>query len=245
MKISIITVAYNSGRTIADTLRSVALQSHPDVEHIVIDGASTDDTMEQVRQHGAHVAKLVSEPDRGIYDAMNKGLALASGDFVGCLNADDMLAGPDTLARMAQRMSEADMIYGDLVYVDAEQTDRVVRHWNSGPYEASRLRFGWMPPHPTFYFRRSALPDIRFDLRYRIAADYDFMVRSLQGSPRVAYLPEVLVRMRNGGASNHSLKAMLKKSSEDLDVIRRHKLGGVLTLASKNLRKLPQFLMKS
>ena len=245
MKISIITVAYNSGRTIADTLRSVAEQTHADIEHIVIDGASRDDTMAQVRAHGQHLGRFISEPDSGIYDAMNKGLELASGEFVGFLNADDMLAHPQTLAHMAQRMHEADALYGDLVYVDAERTEKIVRRWASGPYEASRLRFGWMPPHPTFYVRRSRLEGQRFDLRYRIAADYDFMLRSLQQpGMRVHYLPEVLVHMRNGGASNHSLKALWRKSSEDLAAMRSNRVGGLFTLAAKNLRKIPQFLAR-
>ena len=173
---------------------------------------------------------------------MNKGLELATGDFVGFLNADDMLATPETLAHMAERMSGADLIYGDLVYVDAETTNRIVRRWHSGAFHASRLRFGWMPPHPCFYFRRSAVPSARFDVRYRIAADYDFMLRCLSAPLRVTYLPEVLVRMRSGGVSNRSIKTMLQKSREDLDVIRRNRVGGYLTLASKNLRKLPQFV---
>jgi glycosyltransferase len=241
VKISIITVAYNSGQTIADTLRSVAAQTHP-AEHIVVDGASKDDTLTQVSRYGRHVAKLTSEPDAGIYDAMNKGLEMAAGDFVGFLNADDVLASPETLARMARHMSEADIVYGDLVYVDPERTNRVVRRWHSGAFTPKRLRFGWMPPHPCFYFRKSSLPNMRFDLGYRIAADYDFMLRCLQGRLRISYVPEVLVRMRNGGASNRSVGAMFQKSREDLSVIRRHRVGGYFTLVSKNLRKLPQFV---
>jgi glycosyltransferase len=242
MKISVVTVAYNNGPTISETLSSVARQTHPDVEHVIVDGGSTDDTLARISRDGPHVAKLVSERDRGIYDAMNKGLDLATGDFVGFLNADDMLATPETLAHMAEGMSAADVLYGDLVYVDAETASRVVRRWHSGAFRASHLRFGWMPPHPCFYFRRSAVPSARFDIRYRIAADYDFMLRCLRAPLRVAYLPEVLVRMRSGGVSNRSIRTMLLKSREDLDVIRRNRIGGYLTLASKNLRKLPQFL---
>ncbi|MCY4746805.1 glycosyltransferase family 2 protein [Pelomonas sp. UHG3] len=243
MKISVITVCFNSAKTIKDTLDSVRDQTHPDVEHIVIDGNSRDATKSLIEQHGSHVAIFKSEPDKGIYDAMNKGLALATGDIVGCLNADDMLASKATLAHIAAAMeTQFDMIYGDLVYVDAERTDKVVRHWDSGEFSTSRLRHGWMPPHPTFYVRRNLIQGEKYDLRYRIAADYDFMLRCLKKSPtRVQYLPEVLVHMRNGGASNRSLQAMLRKSQEDLDVIRRNSAGGVLTLAAKNLRKIPQF----
>lgn len=242
VKISIVTVAFNSGRTIGDTLRSVAGQSHPNIEHIVIDGGSIDDTLEQVQLHGTHVAYCRSEADAGIYDAMNKGLRLASGDFVGFLNADDILASPNAVATMARAMAKADVIYGDLVYVKADDTSRIVRRWTSDDYRPQRLRLGWMPPHPTFYVRRSCISAMAFDLRYRIAGDYDFMLRCLQlPGLRVSYLPEVLVHMRNGGASNRSIKALWRKSSEDLSAMRRNGVGGPFTLAAKNLRKLPQF----
>lgn len=245
MKISIVTVAFNSDRTIADTLRSVAVQTYPKVEHIVIDGASTDDTLQQVRQHGAHVAMLRSEPDGGIYDAMNKGLALASGDFVGFLNADDMLASPDAVAAIARAAAapEIGAVCGDLVYVRADRPDEVLRHWRCGTYSPRQLRFGWMPPHPTFYLRRSLLEQVGgFDVRLRIAADYDFMLRCLRlPGMQLGYVSEVLVKMRMGGASNRSLRALLHKSSEDLQALRRNQVGGLFTLVCKNLRKLPQF----
>ena len=245
LKISIVTVAYNSAATIGDTLASVATQTHTNIEHIVVDGASTDDTLAIVRRH-SHVAKVISEPDRGIYDAMNKGLALAGGDFIGFLNADDMLASPGAAASMARAASSADVgaICGDLVYVRQDQPDQVIRYWRCGAFSAARLRFGWMPPHPTFYLRRALLPRIgAFDTSLRIAADYDFMLRclSLPGM-QVGYVPEVLVRMRLGGASNRSLRAMWLKSREDLQALHRSRVGGVFTLMCKNLRKLPQFL---
>lgn len=244
MKISIITVAYNSGATIADTLRSVAAQSHPDIEHIVIDGRSKDDTLAIVRAHGARVAKLVSEPDDGIYDAMNKGLALASGDFVGFLNADDMLATPGVAASIvAAAAPDIGAVCGDLVYVRKDTSNAVVRYWRCGSFSQSSLRFGWMPPHPTLYVRRSLLADLGgFDTRLRIAADYDFILRCLsRPGMRVAYVPKVLVKMRLGGASNRSLKAMLRKSREDLVALRQNKVGGLFALLCKNARKLPQF----
>lgn len=243
MKISIITVCYNSAKTIKDTLDSVRNQTHKDVEHIVIDGNSSDASKSVIEQNGSRVSIFKSEPDEGIYDAMNKGLSLATGDIVGCLNADDMLASNETLSLIAAAMDvRFDMIYGDLVYVDAKKTDKVIRRWDSGDFSVTRLRYGWMPPHPTFYVCRTLIQGEKYDLRYRIAADYDFMLRCLNKSPaRVRYLPEVLVHMRTGGASNQSLKALMRKSQEDLEVIRRNSVGGVLTLAAKNLRKIPQF----
>lgn len=245
MKISIVTVAYNSAATIGDTLASVAAQTHPDVEHIVVNGGSTDGTQDIVRAQGRHVAHLVSEPDRGIYDAMNKGLRLAGGDLVGFLNADDMLASPDSASLIAAAGADAaiDAICGDLVYVRQEQPAQIVRYWRCGEFSARRLRYGWMPPHPTLYVRRARLTALGgFDTRLRIAADYDFMLRLLgQPGMHVAYLPQVLVRMRTGGASNRSLAALLKKSREDLDALRRSGTGGLFTLLCKNARKLPQF----
>lgn len=246
MKLSIVTVTYNSAPTIGDTLKSVAAQIHPDIEHIVVDGASTDDTLAIVRRDGPHVARVVCEPDRGIYDAMNKGLALASGDFVGFLNADDMLAGHGVVAALAQAASSPDIdaVCGDLVYVRQDQPDQIVRYWRCGAFSPARLRFGWMPPHPTFYVRRSLLNQVGgFDTGLRIAADYDFMLRCLsRPGMQVGYVPEVLVKMRMGGASNRSLRAMWRKSREDLQALRRSQVGGTFTLLCKNLRKLPQFM---
>ena len=248
MKISVITVAYNSAATIAETLRSVATQTHPDIEHIVIDGASTDDTLTVVKTHGKHVQVLVSEPDRGIYDAMNKGLALASGEYVGFLNADDMLAGPDVVATIARAAGAANtsVVFGDLLYVNKDRPSELVRYWRSGAFAPSRLRFGWMPPHPTLYVRTALVKALGpFDLRLRIAADYDLILRYFNHpGVGVAYLPQVLVKMRTGGASNHSLRALLNKSREDLFALRKNQVGGLLTLVCKNARKLPQFFSK-
>lgn len=247
MKISIITVSYNSAATIADALRSVGEQSHPDIEHIVIDGGSTDGTQGVVQAHGARVSQFVSERDGGIYDAMNKGLSRAQGDYVGFLNADDVLADPEAIAAVASAaQARPDAIYGDLVYVAQDDLQRVVRSWRSGAFRRASLKFGWMPPHPTFYVRRtSAQTGAGFDTSLRIAADYDFMLRCLIAEPMAAaYIPRVLVRMRTGGASNGSLSAIARKSREDMRVIRRHGLAGWLTLACKNLRKIPQFIQQ-
>jgi glycosyltransferase len=246
MKVSVITVCFNSAKTVADTLQSVASQTHADIEHLVIDGGSGDQTLNIVREQGHHVARVVSEPDFGIYDAMNKGIALATGDLVGFLNADDVFASPASVNRIATvaQTTEADAIYGDLVYVRADDTRAIVRRWRSGEFRRSRLSFGWMPPHPTFYVRRTLLQQVGgFDTRLRIAADYDLILRCLtQPRCRVAYVPEVLVRMRMGGASNRSIEAMWRKSREDLGAMHRTGVGGIGTLLCKNLRKLPQFL---
>ena len=248
MKISVVTVSFNSATTVVDTLRSVAAQTHPDIEHIVIDGGSTDNTVALVRQHGSRVVHLVSERDGGIYDAMNKGLALATGDLVGFLNADDVYAEPGSVAALAAEAarSGAEAVYGDLVYVREDDLTAVVRMWRSGAFRPHQLRLGWMPPHPTLYVRRSTMQTLGgFNAGLRIAADYDFVLRCL-GRPgaTAAYLPKVLVRMRTGGASNRSLRALLQKSREDLQALHNSGVGGIFALLCKNARKLPQFFRR-
>lgn len=247
MKVTVITVSYNSAETIVDTLRSVRAQTHANLQHIVIDGGSTDGTLDLVREHGAHVSHLVSERDDGIYDAMNKGLALCTGTFVGFLNADDVYADENVVSMIAAAARpEIDAVYGDLVYVDRLDPAKVFRYWRSGRFSSARLRRGWMPPHPTLYVRASRLPESGgFDTQFRIAADYDFVLRYL-GIPglRTAYLEHVLVRMRLGGISNRSPLSVLKKSREDLRAIRKNGIGGLPTLFMKNARKIPQLLFK-
>lgn len=247
MNVSVITVAYESAATIADTLDSLASQTHPDIEHIVIDGGSNDDTLAIIRAHGARVCKVVSEPDAGIYDAMNKGLRLATGDLIGFLNADDTFAHRGVVSSIvdaALNHPDADAVYGDLVYVRQDRPDQVLREWRSGEFSRTRLRFGWMPPHPTFYLRASRLGDIgEFNASLKISADYDFMLRCL-GRPgaQAVHIPDVLVRMRSGGESNQSLRALAVKSREDLQALRANRVGGWFALICKNFRKLPQFL---
>jgi glycosyltransferase len=247
MRVSIITTCFNSEATIGDTLDSVARQTHPDIEHIVVDGGSTDSTADIVRNRGKHVARMISGPDKGIYDAMNKGIACATGELVGFLNSDDVLSGPGCINLISAAAEDPGIaaVYGDLVYVHAEDLGKVVRAWRSGTYFPSKLRFGWMPPHPTFYVRRSLLSQYGgFDTGLRIAADYDFMLRLLTGhNISVAYIPEVLVRMRIGGASNRSFKALFNKSREDLVALRKNHVGGFGTLLCKNLQKIPQFFV--
>lgn len=245
MKISVITVSFNSAATIGETMHSLVAQSHADIDHIVVDGASTDETLAVVRSAAATTTRVVSEPDFGIYDGMNKGIRLATGDVIGFLNSDDCLASSNALAKIAEAFADpaVDACYGDLVYVDPRRQQPVVRYWRAGSFSPARLRRGWMPPHPTLYVRKSVMDSIGpFDATLRIAADYEFALRlfSRQGT-KVVYLPEVLVNMRVGGASNRSLSALIRKSREDLGALRKHQVGGLLTLLGKNLQKVPQF----
>ena len=252
-KVSVITVCFQAARTLGATIDSVRRQTHPEVEHIVIDGGSTDGTVEVARARGERIARFVSEPDGGIYDAMNKGIALATGEVVGLLNADDVYAHDRVLERVMARMEDpaVEAVYGDLQYVREGKGGGpwvVVRHWRSGEYDRRKLGWGWMPPHPALYLRRSAyeraaLPDGRwFDTSYRCAADYDFMLRVLSGcGVRPAYLPEVLTLMRTGGVSNRSVGHVIRKSVEDWRAIRRNRIGHLHTLIGKNVGKLGQF----
>lgn len=248
MQISIVTACFNNEATIIDTLRSAAEQTHSDIEHLIIDGASQDNTLTLVQRHGAHVSNVVSESDNGIYDALNKGIARASGEVVGFLHADDVYADPKVLAHVAQAFLDPEVcaVFGDLQYVKKEDTSAVVRHWQSSPFSARRLAWGWMPPHPTLYVRREWYERIGgFDTRYRIAADY-FSVLQLFSQPgfKAVYLPEVMVKMRLGGASNRSIANIIRKSREDLDALRRSNvgaLGGLGALFWKNVSKLGQF----
>ncbi len=249
MKVSIITVSFNNAKTIIDTLASVAAQTHPQIEHIVIDGASTDNTVELVKQFGKHVSWLISEPDTGIYEAMNKGLALAQGELIGFLNADDMYADVGAVAAIvaAANQSGAAAVYGDLIYVRAHEVKSAVRVWRSQRPGPNGLRFGWMPPHPTLYVRSNAMRALGgFNTSYRISADYEFILRCF-GNPDMTsqYIPRVLVKMRTGGASNKSLSALWRKSNEDLRALRASGVGGLATLFCKNVRKLPQFFRQA
>lgn len=224
LKISIITVVRNNPQ-VAGALQSVLDQVHPGAtESIVIDGASTDGTLAALEPLKGRIAHLVSEPDGGIYEAMNKGLALATGDIVGLLNADDLYQDDHVLARVARAFEDpaVDACYGDLVYVRASDPTRVVRYWRSGPPKPDSFRWGWMPPHPTLFLRREVLERLGpFNLTYRIAADYEFMLRAfVKHRIRAAYVPEVLVRMRAGGASNGSLGNIFKANSECRDAYR-------------------------
>lgn len=248
LKLSLITATWNCATTVADCLASVAAQTWPEREHIVIDGASTDTTPALLKAHRDQLAVLVSEPDRGIYDALNKGLDRAGGEMVGFLHADDLFAHDKVLACIAEAFEdpEVDAVYGDLVYVRQDDTDRVIRFWRAGEYHPNLLRRGWMPPHPTLYLRRRLYQQHGgFDTRYRIAADYDCMLRLLARlEGRVVYIPEVLVRMRVGGASNRSLGNILRKSAEDYRALRSNGIGGAGALAWKNLSKLGQFVAR-
>jgi glycosyltransferase involved in cell wall biosynthesis len=218
MKISVITVCYKSAETIGHTLRSVRNQTYGTVEHIIVDGGSMDTTLEVVAALGPHVAKLVSERDKGIYDAMNKGIALATGDIIGFINADDFYPSPDVLSIVAAAFetSGADSCFGDLCYVQQNDVSRIVRYWKSCAFKPGLFEKGWCPPHPTFFVRRAVYQRLGgFNLDYKIAADVELMARFLAaGRITSYYIPQVLVHMRLGGTTNRNLINIVKQNLE-------------------------------
>lgn len=248
LKITIITAVYNREATVGQAISSVASQSHADVEHLIIDGASRDGTVAVVRRLQHAGMRIISEPDRGIYDALNKGIRNATGEIVGMMHSDDFFAHDQVLEKVALlfKQTGADAVYGDLDYVSAGDDSRVIRRWRSGVFAPQLLARGWMPPHPTLFMRRAAMERLGlYNTEYRIAADYEAILRWFgRGKIRVAYLPEVLVKMRVGGESNRSVGRILRKSREDYRALRANGVGGVGALAWKNLSKLPQFLAK-
>lgn len=245
-KISVVTAVFNREGTIANALRSVAEQDYPNIEHVIQDGGSKDGTLDVIAQFDAPNISLESKADGGIYDGINKGIQRTTGDIIGLMHSDDFFAAPHILSRVAKMMENLniDGVYGDLDYVSEDDTSNVVRKWRSGTYNRKKLKQGWMPPHPTLYLRREIFDEWGlYDTSFRIAADYDAMLRYLvKGGIRLAYLDEVMVKMRVGGESNASLKKIIKKSSEDYRAIRRNGVGGIGTLAFKNLSKVTQFI---
>ena len=248
MKISIITSTFNSALTLCDTLDSCRQQNYPHMEHILIDAVSTDSTLKLISQY-EHVARIVSEPDQGVYDALNKGIALATGDVIGLLHSDDTFAHNGVLSRVAQLFGEnqVDAVYGDLVFVDREDTSQVRRVWRAGSYRRDRFLRGWMPPHPTFFARKNLFDQYGgYNLSLRSSADYELMLRMLyKHKAHVAYLPEILVRMRLGGMSTKSLGNRLRAHLEDRLAWTINDLKPPLyTTWLKPLRKLPQFVRR-
>jgi glycosyltransferase involved in cell wall biosynthesis len=246
VRVSVVTVSYNAGRTIGHTLESFFEQTHADKELVVVDGGSTDDTLAIVGSFATDGVRVVSERDRGLYDAMNKGLRLFGGQAVGFLNADDRYNDAAVLADIAGALDEVDIVYGDLDFVDSHEAGKVVRSWRGKPFVAGAFRRGWMPPHPTFYARRAVVEAVgEFDLGMKISADYDFMLRALElNGFSSRFLPRVMIRMLTGGASTAGLGSYVRGNVEALRARRRWLGSGVVDAAflAKPLGKVGQFL---
>jgi glycosyltransferase len=246
MKLSIITVSLNSAATIENTINSVLGQTYSDIEYIIIDGGSTDGTLGIVNKYRSRISKLVSKKDGGIYEAMNKGIELATGEMVGILNSDDVYASNETIKTVMNMFIESrvDCVWGDLVYVDKNDSNKIVRNWKSSAYQSGSFQKGWHPPHPTFFVRRSIYEkygSFRTDLN--TSADYELMLRFLERY-RISssYIPQVLVKMRNGGQGNRSYYNLIRAN---IGSYRAFKLNGLkvspLFMIQKPLSKVGQF----
>lgn len=245
MKVTIITACYNREKTIRDCIESVLAQDYPDIEYIVVDGASTDGSLEIINEYEDKISKIISEPDHGMYEAINKGIRAATGDVVGLVHSDDFLFSPQTISHVVEKMKKthADFLYGDGLYVNAENTQKVIRVWIGGKYRLWKVRHGWLPLHPTCYIRRQQMKRRGlYNESYKIASDSDFLFRYLLGGElSVAYLPEFIVRMRMGGLSTDS-KRRRKMWEEDVRMYNSHGMNPTITKVEKMMWKVPQFI---
>jgi glycosyltransferase involved in cell wall biosynthesis len=248
-KVSIITAVYNGGKTLPQAIESVLSQSYPFIEYIIIDGNSTDNTQSIIRSYGGKISQWISEPDQGIYDAMNKGLKMATGDIIGILNSDDFYQNNRVIERVVEVFNKenSDALYGDLMYVDAENTSKVVRYWKANSYRPNSFLLGWMPPHPTFFVKKELYDQYGlFHTQFRCSADYELMLRLIHKNRiRLSYLPELIVNMRTGGISNKSIQSRLLANQEDYLAWKLNNLQPAFyTMWLKPFRKLIQYLAK-
>ena len=247
--VTIITVTYNSAAFLQDCIDSVRSQTYPNIEYIVVDGKSTDGTMAIVRQNEALLHSWISETDKGMYDAINKGMELATGDIIGILNSDDVLDNPGVIDHIVACFEKegVDSVYGDLEFVDRNDLNKVMRIWKGQPFKRSRFRYGWMPAHPTFYIKRSLVQQYGgYENHFFSAADYEFMSRYLYlHRVSACYIPELLVRMRMGGQSNATLKQRLRANRRDYLAMKKNNIPFPFVVSIlKPLIKLHQFVGK-
>jgi glycosyltransferase involved in cell wall biosynthesis len=246
-KISIITVTYNSAQTLEQTIQSVLAQTYPNVEYIIVDGKSSDNTLAVIEKYRDKITTVVSEKDDGLYHALNKGIALATGNIIGILHADDFYIDSTVLTKVVETFTakKADAVYADLYYVDKDNTDKIIRTWKSGEYKVANFLWGWMPPHPTFFVKKEYYTKHgAFNTNLRTAADYEIMLRLLyRHKIKAAYLPKFIIKMRVGGQSNASVKNRVKANNEDRMAWKLNNLSPYFfTLTLKPLRKITQFL---
>jgi len=250
LKISIITITYNSAATVEDTIKSVVSQDFPDIEYLIIDGLSKDNTISIVNNYTRHIDKIISEKDKGLYDALNKGIQNATGDVVGMLHSDDVYADNQVISKIARQFAmdpEVEGVYADLVFVDRNDTNKVLRTWKAGNYEPGSFVKGWMPPHPTFFVKKSVYDRLGgFNLDLKLSADYELMLRLIhKNNIKISYLPETIVKMRMGGISNTSFFVKLKANMEDKLAWQLNDLKpGLFTTFRKPLKKIMQYLKK-
>jgi glycosyltransferase involved in cell wall biosynthesis len=250
MKISIVTVVFNNKQQVEDAVKSVLTQNYPDVEYIIVDGGSTDGTVEVIKKYEKDISRWVSEPDKGIYDAMNKGLGMTTGDVVGFLNSDDMYYNEQVLEKIAAVFKEEkwDACCGDILYISGSDSQKVNRHWKTGPYREGAFRKGWVPPHPAFFVRKKKLDAHGyFNLDFPISADFELMLRLIERfNIKIKYIPEVVVKMRWGGSSTRNLKNIVKGNFEKYRAFKTNELKvSPLYFFNNFLFKFKQLKLKS
>ncbi len=251
MKISVITISYNSSATIEDTIKSVIMQDYDDIEYLVIDGKSKDNTLSIVKKYENKISKIISEKDGGLYFGLNKGLQMASGEVVGAIHSDDIYAHNKVISRVAEMFkndTSLEGVYADLVFVDRFDTNKIMRVWKAGECRPSSFENGWMPPHPTFFVRKEVYEKYGYlNTGLKLSADYELMLRLIhKHNIKIAYLPETIVKMRMGGASNVNFFVRLKANIEDKLAWRLNNLKpGLLTSFKKPLRKIGQYFTKA
>ena len=245
MKISIITCVLNNSKTIKDSIKSVQRQKYENIEHLIIDGGSIDDTLEIVKKNKDKDLSLFSSKDKGLYYAINKGIKLSSGNIIGILHSDDFYNNDRVISDVVNTFldTNADLVYGDLEYVSKKPPFKKIRNWKAGEFKEKNLKKGWMPPHPTVFVKKKIFTKIGgYNTKYKISSDYDFLIRALSNKDiKKKYIKKILVKMRIGGKSNKSIINIINKSIEDLMIIKKNKIGGFLTLLNKNFSKLTQF----
>ncbi len=246
MKISIITATYNSQQHLESCIKSVIAQKDVDLEYIIVDGQSTDQTLAIINQYKNHIAVVVSEKDNGIYDALNKGLAVATGEVIGILHSDDFFPNDDILKQVVNVFEKPiiNIVYGNLDYVDRADPQKIIRKWRSKPFHKNLFNWGWMPAHPTFYARKNLFKRLgNYNLTYKSAADYDLMLRFMYKNLNQSYfLNKTMVKMRVGGLSNQSFRNRWRANREDLQAMKNNGLSfPYITVVLKPLRKLTQF----
>lgn len=251
MKVSIITATFNSAKTLELAMDSVLNQTYKDIEYIIVDGSSSDGTLELIRSKAEKADNIfwASEIDKGIYDALNKGISKATGDIIGFVHSDDYLADPKIIDKIVEIFSskKVDGVYGNLHYVQLEQPEIVVRNWQSQSFKSGLLNRGWMPAHPTLFLKKEIYESYgAFNLDYRIAADYDFILRIFNTKHlKFEFLSETIMKMRVGGESNRNLKNLIRKTTEDYKAARQNNLSfPAVVIGLKNLSKIPQWFMK-
>ncbi len=248
MLVSIITICYNRSKTISDCINSVLQQDYSNIEYIVIDGNSTDDTVNIIQSFGDKITYFISEPDKGMYDAINKGLSLATGDIVGLMHSDDVFYDASVISKVVNAFIKApntDAVYGDGIYVTNDEQQKIVRNRIGGDYDYKRLKSGWLPLHPTVYIKKSVIDKYgNYNLDFKIASDTEFLLRYLfKYKINVTYLNTYIVKMRMGGLSTNYKRAF-EVLIEDYNIYKYHKLSGIKVVFQKKFLALAQYIKK-